>query len=225
MSAITDFRDYLSELAKRGDIEHIKRTVDPYLEASAITRRATENGRRVPFFEHLSGAADGFRMVGAPGALSSIPGHPLARISLSLGLPYTTTAAELVEHLVQAGSKPPLPPRQVDGASAPCKQNILLGEEASLDRFPIPFVHQDDGGPYVNTWGVIAARTPDGRWTNWSITRIMKIDARHMTGLVLPSQHIGMVWKEWEPIGEPMPFALIQGGDPGIATVGGASGR
>ncbi|MGW5253394.1 UbiD family decarboxylase [Streptomyces sp. NPDC004012] len=221
MSEIADLRAYISELEALGDIKRVSRTIDPNLEAAAVTRRSTENRRPAPFFENLSGVADGFRMIGAPGALSSIPGHPLARISLSLGLPHTATAAELVEYLGQALDKPPLPPRRVESASAPCKQNILRGEEARLDRFPIPFVHQNDGGPYANTWGVIVARTPDGRWTNWSISRIMMIDEQHMTGLVLPSQHLGMIWREWEAIGEPMPYALVQGGDPGVPVVGG----
>ncbi|MFJ1528842.1 UbiD family decarboxylase [Streptomyces mirabilis] len=221
MSETNDLRSYLSALDALGDIQRITRVIDPNLEAAAVTRRSTENGRPAPFFEHLSGVGEGFRMIGAPGALSSVPGHPLARVSLSLGLPYTTTAAELVEHLRQAGTGQLIPPRGVAADSAPCKQNILTGEEARLDRFPIPFVHQSDGGPYVNTWGVIVARTPDGRWTNWSISRIMMIDDRHMTGLVLPGQHLGMIWREWEAIGEPMPYALFQGGDPGAAIVGG----
>lgn len=221
MSVTTDFRAYLAELDALGDLERITRPVEPNLEAAAITRRATETGRPAPFFEHLAGAADGFRMVGAPGALASVPGQSLARIALPLGLPASTTAAELVEHLVQAGARPPLPPQLVDAATAPCKRHVLRGEQARLGRFPIPVVHQDDGGPYVNTWGVIAARTPDGRWTNWSISRVMMIDDRHMTGLVLPSQHIGMIWREWEAIGEPMPYALVQGGDPGVPVVGG----
>ena len=82
-------------------------------------------------------------------------------------------------------------------------------------------MHQDDGGRYVNTWGIIVASTPDRRWTNWSISRIMMIDGRHMTGLVLPQQHIGMIWAEWEKIGKPMPFAVVQGGDPGVPMIGG----
>jgi 4-hydroxy-3-polyprenylbenzoate decarboxylase len=49
----------------------------------------------------------------------------------------------------------------------------------------------------------------------------MMLDGRRMTGLVLPSQHIGQVWQEWVKIGEPMPYALVQGGDPGVPFVGG----
>src|SRR6185312_12457352 len=42
-----------------------------------------------------------------------------------------------------------------------------------------------------------------------------------MTGLVLPQQHIGVIWAEWEKIGKPMPFAVVQGGDPGVPMIGG----
>ena len=42
-----------------------------------------------------------------------------------------------------------------------------------------------------------------------------------MTGLFLPQQHIGMIWAEWEKIGKPMPFAVVQGGDPGVPMIGG----
>ncbi|MGW6954106.1 UbiD family decarboxylase [Streptomyces chartreusis] len=215
-----DLRSYLAALEALGDVQHVAREVSPHLEAAAITRRSTELTRPAPLFDNISGVASGFRMVGAPCALSSIPGHPLARVALSFGLPHTATAAEIVEHLVQARSRVPLPPRRVNAGEAPCKQNILLGDDASLARFPIPKVHQDDGGAYVNTWGVIIARTPDGRWTNWAISRIMQVDDRHMTGLVLPGQHLGQVWREWEALGQPMPFALVQGGDPGVPAVG-----
>lgn len=128
MSETNDLRSYLSALDALGDIQRITRVIDPNLEAAAVTRRSTENGRPAPFFQHLSGVGEGFRMIGAPGALSSVPGHPLARVSLSLGLPYTTTAAELVEHLRQAGTGQLIPPRRVAADSAPCKQNILTGK-------------------------------------------------------------------------------------------------
>src|SRR4029078_1963418 len=79
----------------------------------------------------------------------------------------------------------------------------------------------DDGGCYPNTWGVIVAQTPDGRWTNWSISRIMMIDDRHMTAFFLHQQNIGMFGAEWKKLGKPMPFAVVQGGDPGVPMIGG----
>jgi UbiD family decarboxylase len=221
MARIKDLREYLNVLESLDDLEHIDRRVSPVLEAAAITRWSTEQRRPAPLFDDVEGAAPGFRLLGAAGALSSDRRHPLARVALSLGLSHNVTARELVEYVAQAHQRPPIRPKLISAESAPCKQNILLGEHASLDRFPIPLVHQDDGGRYVNTWGIIVARTPDGRWTNWSISRIMMIDGRHMTGLVLPQQHIGVIWGEWEKIGKPMPFAVVQGGDPGVPMIGG----
>ncbi|GLF97037.1 bagremycin/ferroverdin biosynthesis UbiD family decarboxylase BagN/FevL [Streptomyces yaizuensis] len=216
-----DLRGYLEALEALGDLKRVKRTVSPDLEAAAISRLSYERRSPAPLFESVAGVAQGFRMFGAPAALSSAAGKPLARIALSVGLPASATASDLVEHLVRTRSVTPLPPRPVARADAPCKQHVLLGDDATLDRFPVPRVHDFDGGRYVNTWGIIIARTPDGRWTNWSIARVMMIDGKHMTGMVLPTQHIGMVWQEWVRIGEPMPYALVQGGAPAIPFVGG----
>jgi 4-hydroxy-3-polyprenylbenzoate decarboxylase len=221
MARIADLREYLQVLESLGDIDRIDRPVSAVLEAAAITRRSTEQGRPAPLFDNVEGAPTGFRLLGAPGALSSDRRYPLARVALSLGLSHDATAKDVVEHLAAVHGKAPIAPKLVSAESAPCKQNILLGAEATLDRFPIPQIHPDDGGRYLNTWGVIVARTPDGRWTNWSISRIMMINNRQMTGLFLPQQHIGMIWAEWEKIGKPMPFAVVQGGDPGVPMVGG----
>jgi 4-hydroxy-3-polyprenylbenzoate decarboxylase len=221
MARIGDLREYLHVLESLGDVVHVDRPVSAVLEAAAITRRSTEQRWPAPLFDNIQQAEPGFRLLGALGALSSHPRYPLARVALSLGLPHDTTARELVEHLAAVHGKDPIPPKLISAGSAPCKQNILRGEDATLDRFPIPQVHQDDGGRYLNTWGIIVARTPDGRWTNWSISRIMMLDNRHMTGLFLPQQHIGTIWAEWQKIGKPMPFAVVQGGDPGVPMVGG----
>jgi UbiD family decarboxylase len=221
MTKIKDLREYLLALEALGDLKRFNRPVSPNLEAAAISRWSTEKRQPCPFFLNVDGAPSGFRMLGAAGALSSDPKYPLARIALSLGMPHDVMPKEVVDRLAAAGQGPLIPPRRVARELAPCKQNVLLGKDATLDRFPIPMIHPDDGGRYVNTWGIIVAQTPDRRWTNWSISRIMMIDGRHMTGLVLPQQHIGMIWKEWEKLGKPMPFAVVQGGDPGAAVVGG----
>ena len=52
-------------------------------------------------------------MLGAPGALSSDRRYPLARVALSLGLSHDVTAQELVEHLVAAHAKTPIPPKLI----------------------------------------------------------------------------------------------------------------
>ncbi|MFE7300648.1 UbiD family decarboxylase [Streptomyces sp. NPDC057579] len=219
MPRIKDLRAYLAALEELGDVRTVDRQVDPHLEVGAIIRRSYETCAPAPLFTNIKGTAPGYRLLGAPGALSSAPGKPLARIALSLGLSADAGAREIVDALAEARTREPLPPVLVD--SAPCKQNILLGEDASLERFPTPLLHDGDGGPYVNTWGTIVARTPDGSFTNWSIARIMMVDDTHMTGLVLHPQHIAQVWQQWADRGEPMPFALVQGGEPALPFISG----
>jgi len=221
MKRYPDLRSYLDALEGLGDLTHVTRQVSADLEAAAITRLSLERHAPAPLFENVADVDPGFRLLGAPAALSSLPDRPLARIALSIGLPAETTPAEFVDHLARTRDLPPIPPKLVSAQEAPCKQNILLGEHATLDKFPVPRVHQEDGGKYLNTWGVIVAKTPDGRWTNWSIARIMLIDGQHMTGPIEPPQHIGLIWQEWVKIGKPMPYALVQGGDPAIPFVGG----
>jgi 4-hydroxy-3-polyprenylbenzoate decarboxylase len=221
MTRINDLREYLQALDALHDVEHISKPVSPAIEAAAISRWSTEQRRPAPLFENVEGVKPGFRLFGAAGSLSSIKSHPLARVALSLGFPHDIEPRELVERLASVHGKALIPPRRIPSAGAPCKQHILRGAEASLERFPIPTIHPTDGGRYVNTWGIIVAKTPDGRWTNWSISRMMMMDNHRITGLVLPQQHLGMIWKEWESIGKPMPFAIVQGGDPGIPMIGG----
>ncbi|MFI9583650.1 bagremycin/ferroverdin biosynthesis UbiD family decarboxylase BagN/FevL [Streptomyces sp. NPDC052236] len=216
-----DLRSYLDALDALGDLKRIHRSVSADLEAAAISRLSCERQSPAPLFENVAGVAPGFRLLGAPAALSAAPGRPLARVALSVGLPAETTAAELVDHLARTRDVAPVPPKLIARQDAACKENVLLGEDATLDLFPVPQIHEFDGGRYPNTWGIIVAKTPDGRWTNWSIARIMLIDGKHMTGLVIPAQHIGMIWQEWAELGQPMPYALVQGGDPAIPFVGG----
>src|SRR6201992_2336516 len=134
MPRISDLRDYLSALESLGDVEHIDRPVSAELEAAAITRRSTERGRPAPLFDNIEGANPGFRLLGAPGALSSDPRHPLARVALSLGLSHDVTAHDLVEHLAAVHKKSPIPPKLISADSAPWQQTLLLGDGGTTGR-------------------------------------------------------------------------------------------
>src|SRR6202011_5702384 len=95
---------------------------------------------RAPLFENIQGAQLGFRIFGAPASLSSRADMPYARVALSFGLPPESTGQDILDTLVAARETAPVPPVLIDAATAPCRQNVLLGDEASLDRFPIPMV-------------------------------------------------------------------------------------
>lgn len=219
MTRAKDLREYLAALDELGDVRRVDAEVPQGLEIGAFIRRSCETRAPAPLFNNISGTEPGFRLLGAPGALSSAAGRPLARIALSLGMSPNAGAREIVQALATARDRRPVAPKQVQ--TAPCKQNVLLGEDASLARFPTPLLHEGDGGPYVNTWGTIVVRSPEGDWVNWSIARIMMLDDKHLTGLVMRPQHIEKAWRMWAERGEPMPFALVQGGDPALPFISG----
>src|SRR5205085_6933901 len=114
------------------------------LEMGAIIRRGYDLCAPAPLFNNIRGTKPGLRAMGGPGAASSVPGMPAARIALSVGLPPTSTWLEIVDALASALHAKPIPPRRV--GTAACKEHILLGKEVDLDVFPIPFLHDGDGG-------------------------------------------------------------------------------
>ena len=217
MDRLKSLREYIAKLKTLGEIQEIDAEVDWHLEMGAIIRRCCELQAPAPLFNRIKDIEPGFRVLGAPAGLSRRNG--LARVALSLGLPAAATARDMVEALAAAHDKPPIPPRRV--ATGPCKEHKCLGADVNLARLPAPLIHEGDGGRYLNTWGTIIVRTPDGRWTNWSITRIMVTGRDTMAGGVIPRQHLGMIYGQWKALGKPMPFALALGTEPVIPFVAG----
>ena len=208
-------REYLDALDAHGDLREIDREVDTHLEIGAITRRTTEISGPAVLFNRIKGHHRGFRVLGAPAALSSLPHARYSRVAMSLGFHPGTHPLEMVEALTRAQSLDPIEPVTV--SHGPCRQNVLLGEDADLTRLPVPLLHDGDGGPYLNTWGTFIVGTPDGTWVNWSISRAMLVDGKHFTPLVIPVfQHLGTICAEWAELGKPAPFALVQGAEPAV---------
>lgn len=211
---LTDLRQYIEALRELGEIQDVDAPVALDLELGAITRRCYETGAPAPLFNAFSDHPSGFRVLAAPAGTSAQPGMNLVRVATSLGLPPTAGGLDITEAIAASLKLPPIDPKIVP--DAPCFENIALGDDVDLLRLPVPLLHHGDGGRYLNTWGCIVARTPDGAWTNWSIARMMRVDGKRMTGIVAPQQHIGMVAKAWADIGKPMPFALALGVEPSI---------
>jgi 4-hydroxy-3-polyprenylbenzoate decarboxylase len=218
---LKSLRAFIAELEKIGDVQTIHQEVDWNLEAGAIIRRSYDLRAPAPLMTRLTGYADsGFRLFGAPGGLSG-PAHPLARIALALGLPPAATGQEIVEKLAAARTAPGIEPVVVPREAAPCKQNVVTGDDIDLFAFPTPLIHGNDGGRYIQTYGMNIARTPDGSWTNWSINRMMIHDRTSLACLIPAPQHLGVIRAQWTARGEPMPIALALGVEPGLPFVGG----
>ena len=216
------FRDYVEALRGIGEIQEIDQPVDWNLEMGAIIRHIHRDEGRGSVVQQCDRSRSGFACMGAPAATSRQPGHYLARLAMMMGHDPRATGLELVEAYVEAKSRPVLAPILVARDKAPCKQNVMLGEDVDLTRFPVPYIHDGDGGRYIQTAGVNIVRSPDGTWTNWSVNRSMIVDKNHLTGLVIPDQHIGIVHGMWKQAGKPTPWALALGAPPAAMLAAGA---
>jgi UbiD family decarboxylase len=113
----------------------------------------------------------------------------------------------------------PIPPNIVE--SGFCQENILRGDEVDFDKLPVPLLHQGDGGRYIQTYGIHVVRSPDEKWTSWSINRAMVLGKNKLAGLLPPSQHISLVHKMWTAQGKDTPWACVFGAPPAAIALGG----
>ncbi|MEV4254461.1 UbiD family decarboxylase [Spirillospora sp. NPDC049652] len=214
-----NFRDFVDELLAAGDAVDIRTPVSPTLEVGAITRRVYETRSPAPLFSELTEGDAGFRILGAPAGLSPAATGTHGRLAAHFGLPRDATPRDIVEHLVRAMHAEPVPPKVV--ASGPCKENVLTGDAVDLTRFPVPLLHQQDGGRYFGTYGFHVVRTPDGSWTSWSVARTMLNGPDTLVGPAMPQQHIGMIHQMWRERGERTPWAMVLGAPPAALAAAG----
>src|SRR5579883_216865 len=218
---LKSLRAFLAALHEIGEVQEISQEVDWDLEMSGITRRSMDLRAPAPLFNKIKGIQDGFRAMGAPGGLSRQPSYKFSRVTLALGLPADASPLEAIEQLAATRARTLIPPTILPGKNHPCKENILIGDDVDLLQLPTPKIHQNDGGRYLQTYGVNIVKTPDGSWTNWSINRMMLLDGRRLGCLIPPNQHLGIIHAMWKERGEPTPIAIAFGVEPGLAYVGG----
>src|SRR5713226_4416708 len=107
------------------------------------------------------------------------------RLALTLGLPLESTGLDLVDHFrKKLISLKPIPPRTVK--TGPVLENRLAGDDIDLYKFPVPFIHELDGGRFIGTACAAITRDPDEDWTNLGTYRAMVHDSNSM-GLMTSS--------------------------------------
>ena len=75
---LKSLREYLDVLGELGDVREVRGEADTHLEIGAVIRRSAENRDPAPLFTNIRGHAPGFRVLGAPAALSSVSGSVAA---------------------------------------------------------------------------------------------------------------------------------------------------
>lgn len=200
-----DNRKFISALSRTGDLVEISKEVDWDMEAGAILRYASKIQAPAPLFKKIKDYPGNFTIFG-------LPINSIRRTSIALGLepqkPLRAIQNEY-EKRIDNHIKPVLL------KSGPCKENILLGDDVDLFNFPVPLIHQGDGGRYIGTWHLVINKDPESDWTNWGLYRVMVYNRRTCAILLHHGNHGGAIFTEkYLPLKKPMPVAIAIGADP-----------
>ncbi|HUL20024.1 MAG TPA: UbiD family decarboxylase [Thermodesulfobacteriota bacterium] len=197
-----DLRGFLARLEKEGELKRIEEEVDWNLEAGAMTRRALEENLPAPFFQKIKGCPKGYQMVSC-----LLTNHK--RIAIAMDMAPDTPARELIEQYLRRKDKPIKPVRVKE---APCKENVLKGDKANLLKFPVPMLHEGDGGRYLGTWHITISKGLGGDWINWGMYRHMLHDRKSFGILAPPPKHFASMMGKIP--NRPMEVAVAIGTEP-----------
>lgn len=215
---IKSFREYLDILNKQGDLQKYSQEVDPHLEIGAISRYVIEQRLPMAVMDNIKGYP-GYSMTTGVLACSSFFTHPYSRMATALGFDPFIHPLEMIKELGGFSHEKRVKPVKVN--SPGFMKNVIEGDKVDLFNIPCPYLHQGDGGDYLNTIGTMVVKTPDNRWTNWHICRVMRVDKNHLTVWTRQHQHFAMIHEEWKKLNKKMPFAIALAPEPAVTAISG----
>lgn len=205
--AFKDHRDFFEVLEREGELLRIAEEVNWDLEVGAIGRRVYELSGPCLLFENIKDYPKGFR-------ISNGTSGTWQRVALALGLPKSASIREIYR-VYEEGLRKKIPPRIIKKQNAPCKENVMIGKNVDLYKFPAPMIHEGDGGRYIGTWDIVICKDPETGWTNWGMYRFMVHTKDWLTGWPQSTSQLAFIFKErYLPKNEPMPVAIVLGADP-----------
>ncbi len=204
-----DLRDLLEQFDEMGELAHVN-GADWNLEIGAVSETvAAENPGRAKavLFDNIEGYPEGFRILSG-GA------NAYKRLALVLGMPEPENETELVrafrKHMNTEFEL--IPPREVE--TGPIFENVMRDDEVDLYKFPVPFVHELDGGRYIGTDDMIIMRDPDEGWINSATYRVMVHDKNTVAIWISPGKHGRFIREKYFARGENCPVLISCGQDP-----------
>jgi 4-hydroxy-3-polyprenylbenzoate decarboxylase len=103
----------------------------------------------------------------------------------------------------------------------PILENVLSGKDVDLLKFPVPFMHELDGGRYIGTGCLVVTRDPEEGWVNLGTYRGMVHDRSSMGLYISPGKHGRIHRQKYFDQGKPCPVVICVGQDPVLFMVSG----
>jgi 4-hydroxy-3-polyprenylbenzoate decarboxylase len=201
-----DLREWLAEAERLGEVVYADGLdVEEEIGMASELVMHPEDAPCV-VFDDIPGFDKGYRIL-----LNFFGG---TRQNMTLGFPTDLDKLDLSEAYYEHQLKDmvPIPHEFVD--DGPVMANVMTGDDVDLAKFPTPLWHPDDGGRYLGTGSYTVTQDPDSGWMNLGTYRIMVHDDKRVGCYICPGKHGRIHRDKYESRGEPMPVAVVIGGDP-----------
>src|SRR5215468_6134035 len=204
--AYSDLRQWLEEARRLGEVREVG-GLNCEQEIGLVSGVAMHDDAAPCFvFDNVPGTIKGSRLL-----VNFFGGK---RKNMTLGFPTELSKLELSEgfrtHFMAPMTR--LAPKYV--GDGPIFENVRRGDDVDVTRFPAPKWHADDGGRYIGTGSFNVTRDPDEGWINCGTYRVMIHDAKTAGFYISPGKHGRQMRDKYQARGEPMPVAVVCGGDP-----------
>lgn len=211
--AYQDLREFIDFLNGQGELLKVPIPVHWMYEIGGWIRKSMDSRPRGPalLFENIKGYPPGYRVFS--GGVGSYP-----RFAMALGLSSETPPKEII-HIFKERCKKPVQPRLVK--TGPVKENILMGDQIDLLKFPVPWWTPRDGGRYIGTWHGIVTKDGETGTRNVGMYRMMIHDKQHTGVGFLPFSQMGYHYAQRERVGKPLEIAVVIGADETVPAVAG----
>lgn len=205
----TDLRDFLERIEALGELKHVK-GAHWDLEMGCLSELIYHGSADQPpalIFEDIPGY-EGFRCVS--GLTNSSQ-----RLAVALGFPLSKHPLDIVEcYRNRMKVHEPIPPVEVDPATAPIFENIMSGDDIDVLKFPVPKLHELDGGRYIGTDDLVIMHDPEDDWVNIGTYRVMVHDKNSLGLWTSPGKQGRQIRDKYFAQGKPCPVLVVCGHDP-----------
>ena len=202
----TDLREWIEQAAELGEVREVEGL--SWRDEIGMVAEVVQKEEKSPcvIFSKIPDSMPGSRV------LTNFFGG--RRMNMTLGFPLDLTKLEATEAMrvhYMTDLKRIAPKYVNDG---PVLQNSMIGDDIDVTAFPAPIWHKEDGGRYIGTGGYCVTRDPDEGWFNCGVYRVMIQDKKSVGFYISPGKHGHIHLQKYAARKEPMPVAIVVGGDP-----------
>src|SRR6266852_5314759 len=153
--AYHDLREWIAEAEKLGVVRGASWQREIGIAADIVMHSETAP---CVIFDEIPGCQKGFRV------LTNFFGG--LRKNMTLGFPTHLNKLELSEAFLEHYLKDlkRVPVEEVE--TGPIFENVMMGDDVDVTRFPTPVWHERDGGRYIGTGSFNVTRDPEENWVN-----------------------------------------------------------